>query len=152
MHLQQYAFSTGLPSTWQTSSHFPLLLGVGVAFNIYYIMAWKAGKTGLLQIMADQESAGDAPNFGHVTEKVEGQDQDQRSISGRQRAMGIEKRTTRAGGKRPDTKDQDRGLEPIRLSRVESFAPGKPPTYPESQPLPREVGRPQRPSRRSGSP
>ena len=27
----------------------PLLLGVGVAFKIYYIIAWRAGKTGLLQ-------------------------------------------------------------------------------------------------------
>ena len=27
----------------------PLLLGVGVAFKIYYIMAWRAGKTDLLQ-------------------------------------------------------------------------------------------------------
>jgi hypothetical protein len=27
----------------------PLLLGVGVAFKIYYIMAWRVGKTGLLQ-------------------------------------------------------------------------------------------------------
>jgi predicted RND superfamily exporter protein len=27
----------------------PLLLGVGVAFKIYYIMAWRAGKTHLLQ-------------------------------------------------------------------------------------------------------
>jgi hopanoid biosynthesis associated RND transporter like protein HpnN len=27
----------------------PLLLGIGVAFKIYYIMAWRAGKTGLLQ-------------------------------------------------------------------------------------------------------
>jgi predicted RND superfamily exporter protein len=27
----------------------PLLLGVGVAFKIYYIMAWRARKTGLLQ-------------------------------------------------------------------------------------------------------
>jgi hopanoid biosynthesis associated RND transporter like protein HpnN len=27
----------------------PLLLGVGVAFKIYYIMAWRAGKTSLLQ-------------------------------------------------------------------------------------------------------
>jgi hypothetical protein len=25
------------------------LLGVGVAFKIYYIMAWRDGKTGLLQ-------------------------------------------------------------------------------------------------------
>src|SRR5207248_10423657 len=27
----------------------PLLLGVGVAFKIYYIMAWREGKTALLQ-------------------------------------------------------------------------------------------------------
>jgi hopanoid biosynthesis associated RND transporter like protein HpnN len=27
----------------------PLLLGVGVAFKIYYVMAWRDGKTGLLQ-------------------------------------------------------------------------------------------------------
>jgi predicted RND superfamily exporter protein len=27
----------------------PLLLGVGVAFKIYYILAWREGKTGLLQ-------------------------------------------------------------------------------------------------------
>ena len=27
----------------------PLLLGVGVAFKIYYILAWRDGKTGLLQ-------------------------------------------------------------------------------------------------------
>jgi uncharacterized protein len=27
----------------------PLLLGVGVAFKIYYIMAWRSGKTGLVQ-------------------------------------------------------------------------------------------------------
>jgi predicted RND superfamily exporter protein len=27
----------------------PLLLGVGVAFKIYYIMAWRNGRTGLLQ-------------------------------------------------------------------------------------------------------
>jgi hopanoid biosynthesis associated RND transporter like protein HpnN len=27
----------------------PLLLGVGVAFKVYYIMAWRAGQTGLLQ-------------------------------------------------------------------------------------------------------
>ncbi len=27
----------------------PLLLGVGVAFKIYYIMAWRSGRTNLLQ-------------------------------------------------------------------------------------------------------
>ena len=31
----------------------PLLLGVGVAFKIYYIMAWRAGQTNLLQSAAD---------------------------------------------------------------------------------------------------
>ena len=31
----------------------PLLLGVGVAFKIYYIMAWRAGQTGLLQSATD---------------------------------------------------------------------------------------------------
>src|SRR5207302_4061160 len=28
---------------------FPLLLGVGVAFKIYYIMAWRRGRTALVQ-------------------------------------------------------------------------------------------------------
>jgi uncharacterized protein len=28
---------------------FPLLLGVGIAFKIYYIMAWREGRTNLLQ-------------------------------------------------------------------------------------------------------
>jgi predicted RND superfamily exporter protein len=27
----------------------PLLLGIGVAFEIYYVMAWRAGQSGLLQ-------------------------------------------------------------------------------------------------------
>ena len=27
----------------------PLLLGIGVAFKIYYVMAWRAGQTNLLQ-------------------------------------------------------------------------------------------------------
>ena len=31
----------------------PLLLGVGVAFKIYYVMAWRAGQTELLQIEPD---------------------------------------------------------------------------------------------------
>jgi len=31
----------------------PLLLGVGVAFKIYYIMAWRAGQTDLLQSRSD---------------------------------------------------------------------------------------------------
>jgi uncharacterized protein len=39
----------GLPLNFANTVALPLLLGVGVAFKIYYIMAWRAGKTGLLQ-------------------------------------------------------------------------------------------------------
>jgi hopanoid biosynthesis associated RND transporter like protein HpnN len=39
----------GLPLNFANIIALPLLLGVGVAFKIYYIMAWRAGKTGLLQ-------------------------------------------------------------------------------------------------------
>jgi hopanoid biosynthesis associated RND transporter like protein HpnN len=39
----------GLPLNFANILALPLLLGVGVAFKIYYIMAWRAGKTGLLQ-------------------------------------------------------------------------------------------------------
>ena len=38
-----------LPLNFANIIALPLLLGVGVAFKIYYIMAWRAGKTGLLQ-------------------------------------------------------------------------------------------------------
>jgi hopanoid biosynthesis associated RND transporter like protein HpnN len=38
-----------LPLNFANILALPLLLGVGVAFKIYYIMAWRAGKTGLLQ-------------------------------------------------------------------------------------------------------
>src|SRR5207248_9689374 len=38
-----------LPRNFANIIALPLLLGVGVAFKIYYIMAWRAGKTGLLQ-------------------------------------------------------------------------------------------------------
>jgi uncharacterized protein len=38
-----------LPLNFANIVALPLLLGVGVAFKIYYIMAWRAGKTGLLQ-------------------------------------------------------------------------------------------------------
>jgi hopanoid biosynthesis associated RND transporter like protein HpnN len=40
---------TGLALNFANVIALPLLLGVGVAFKIYYIMAWRAGKTGLLQ-------------------------------------------------------------------------------------------------------
>ncbi len=38
-----------LPLNFANILALPLLLGVGVAFKIYYIMAWRAGKTQLLQ-------------------------------------------------------------------------------------------------------
>jgi predicted RND superfamily exporter protein len=40
---------SGLALNFANVIALPLLLGVGVAFKIYYIMAWRAGKTGLLQ-------------------------------------------------------------------------------------------------------
>jgi hopanoid biosynthesis associated RND transporter like protein HpnN len=39
----------GLPLNFANIIALPLLLGVGVAFKIYYIMAWRAGRTNLLQ-------------------------------------------------------------------------------------------------------
>jgi uncharacterized protein len=39
----------GLPLNFANVIALPLLLGVGVAFKIYYIMAWRTGKTALLQ-------------------------------------------------------------------------------------------------------
>ena len=39
----------GLPLNFANVLALPLLLGVGVAFKIYYIMAWRSGKTALLQ-------------------------------------------------------------------------------------------------------
>ena len=38
----------GMPLNFANIIALPLLLGVGVAFKIYYIMAWRAGQTGLL--------------------------------------------------------------------------------------------------------
>ena len=38
-----------LPLNFANIIALPLLLGVGVAFKVYYIMAWRAGKTALLQ-------------------------------------------------------------------------------------------------------
>jgi uncharacterized protein len=40
---------SGFPLNFANIIALPLLLGVGVAFKVYYIMAWRAGKTGLLQ-------------------------------------------------------------------------------------------------------
>jgi hopanoid biosynthesis associated RND transporter like protein HpnN len=39
----------GLPLNFANVIALPLLLGLGVAFKIYYIMAWRAGQTNLLQ-------------------------------------------------------------------------------------------------------
>ncbi len=39
----------GLPLNFANIVALPLLLGVGVAFKIYYVTAWRAGKTNLLQ-------------------------------------------------------------------------------------------------------
>lgn len=39
----------GLPLNFANIIALPLLLGVGVAYKIYYVMAWRAGKTNLLQ-------------------------------------------------------------------------------------------------------
>jgi uncharacterized protein len=40
---------TGTAINYANIIALPLLLGVGVAFKIYYVMAWRDGKTGLLQ-------------------------------------------------------------------------------------------------------
>ena len=39
----------GIPLNFTNIIAFPLLLGVGVAFKIYYIMAWRRGQTALVQ-------------------------------------------------------------------------------------------------------
>jgi uncharacterized protein len=39
----------GLPLNFENIIALPLLFGIGVAFNIYYVMAWRAGKCELLQ-------------------------------------------------------------------------------------------------------
>jgi len=39
----------GIPLNFANIIALPLLLGIGVAFKIYYMMAWRAGQTGLLQ-------------------------------------------------------------------------------------------------------
>ena len=39
----------GMPLNFANIIALPLLLGVGVAFDIYFIMAWRAGQTNLLQ-------------------------------------------------------------------------------------------------------
>ena len=40
---------SGLALNFENIIALPLLFGIGVAFNIYYVMAWRAGRTNLLQ-------------------------------------------------------------------------------------------------------
>ena len=49
----EIAVLTGLALNFANIIALPLLLGVGVAFKIYYIMAWRAGKTAPAAIDAD---------------------------------------------------------------------------------------------------
>ena len=39
----------GLPLNFENIIALPLLFGIGVAFNIYFVMAWRAGRRELLQ-------------------------------------------------------------------------------------------------------
>jgi uncharacterized protein len=39
----------GLPLNFTNIIALPLLFGIGVAFNIYFVLAWRAGETGMLQ-------------------------------------------------------------------------------------------------------
>ena len=43
----------GLPLNFANIVALPLMLGVGVAFKIYYVTAWRSGRTNLLQIEPD---------------------------------------------------------------------------------------------------
>jgi hypothetical protein len=45
----EFCVLIGMPLNFANIIALPLLLGVGVAFKIYYIMAWRAGQTNLLQ-------------------------------------------------------------------------------------------------------
>jgi hopanoid biosynthesis associated RND transporter like protein HpnN len=40
---------TGLPLNFANIIALPLLFGIGVAFNVYFVMAWREGASGLLQ-------------------------------------------------------------------------------------------------------
>jgi predicted RND superfamily exporter protein len=45
----EICFLIGLPLNFANIIALPLLLGVGVAFKIYYILSWRSGRTKLLQ-------------------------------------------------------------------------------------------------------
>ena len=54
----------GLPLNFANIIALPLLLGVGVAFKIYYIMAWRAGHTNLLAIEPHPRGHLERPDHG----------------------------------------------------------------------------------------
>ena len=54
----------GLPLNFANIIALPLLLGVGVAFKIYYIMAWREGQTNLLQSVLTRAVTFSAPDHG----------------------------------------------------------------------------------------
>ena len=45
----EFCVALDIPLNFANIIALPLLLGVGVAFKIYYIMAWRSGKTALVQ-------------------------------------------------------------------------------------------------------
>ena len=55
----------GLPLNFANIIALPLLLGVGVAFKIYYIMAWREGQTNLLQTPSDPRRHLQRADHGH---------------------------------------------------------------------------------------
>src|SRR5262249_14523208 len=60
----------GLPLNFANIIALPLLLGVGVAFKIYYVMAWREGQTSLLQSSLTRaavvSASTTAPAFGSL--------------------------------------------------------------------------------------
>ena len=52
----------GLPLNFANIVALPLLLGVGVAFKIYYVTAWRSGRT---------ESAADQPDAGDLLQRAD---------------------------------------------------------------------------------
>ena len=46
---QGHADALDLPLNFTNIIALPLLFGVGVAFNIYFVLAWRAGETAMLQ-------------------------------------------------------------------------------------------------------
>ena len=55
----------GLPLNFANIIALPLLLGVGVAFKIYYVLAWRAGETSLLASSLTRAVLFSAHDHGH---------------------------------------------------------------------------------------